>query len=1071
MCKIQIKDSIKGGEGVPASTLPIVGPLESAYILCSILSDQIPGVACSRMIRSLRDRNRIDMCVKTLRVAAVSFVFFGLCAIPALAQEREIQGTVTDGATGGPLPGANVTVQDSQIGTTTGSDGTYQIEVPDSDAVLVFSFVGYQTKRVRVRDRNVVNVTLQESVGKLEEVVVTGYSAQQRGEISGAISSVDVASANVGQVSSPQDLLQGRIAGVSIVSNSGAPGSGQRVRIRGRKSLSASAEPLYVIDGVPIGNTNVTPSGAGNATNSANPLSFINPNDIESIQVLKGPAATAMYGSQGSNGVIVIETKSGSSGRLQVDYSGQASAGTPANQLNLLSAEEFRSARQEFANATLPGTGVSTDWQNQVMRTTLSHEHNLSFSGGTGQTSYRGSANYLDQEGLMRTTGIERVTGRINASHSAVDDRLRIDLRLFRSYLERDHSFRQETGGGTAASVIKDMLTFPPNRPIREGGQFFEYAEQNRNPVALLEQINDVSNQNRTLGTLDMQFELLEELTVEGTFSADLSEGKRRTYVPIASAVGQDVGGIGRQAERRYESFVTQSLVTYDRDALSLFGLEHSVRLLGGFEFERETFQTIGIESQEFVTDAVPGYNNLGGGSNVQTPYSGKEQVDQISFFGQLNYNYQDKYLLTASLRRDGSSVFGQRDKFALFPSASLGWNIAQEPFLDVEGLSQLKLRVSGGISGNQGVPPLQTLPVLTASRGNAGVFGADNEVIGVAQTRTASPGLKWEETTEFNVGVDFTAGRFNGTVDFYRSKTEDLLLNVRVVQPAPSNFVLDNVGAVSNMGIEGSLEALILNREEMNLTVTANASSNRNEVEDLGGRGTIDHGTVGGRGQSGVTSQRLEAGHPIGSFYGPVFVGVNESGEEVYRTSDGGTTTDPGLAEDVHLGNPIPDFAYSLNLDFRYQNFDISAFFRGEQGRELFNNTGLVYTSKSRLAQGINMLEPALTDGTSINHTATYSSRWVQDASFFRLDKVSIGYDLANALGNALYNVRQARLFASVDNVFVLTPYSGYDPELNTNTSGEGLGFRSLATPARGIDWTSYPRPRTFTVGIELGF
>ena len=1001
----------------------------------------------------------------------MSALLVGLCAVPALAQERVVQGTVTDGATGEPLPGANVAVQGAQGGTTTGADGTYQIEVPGTDAVLEFSFVGYRTRRVRVRNRETINVTLRERVGQLDEVVVTGYGAQQREEISGAISSVDVPAANVGQVSSPQDLIQGRVAGVSIVSNSGAPGSGQRVRIRGRKSLSASADPLYVIDGVPIGNTNVTPSGANGATNSSNPLSFINPRDIESIQVLKGPAATAIYGSQGSNGVLVIETKGGTAGRLQVDYSGQTSMGRPVNELNLLTPDEFRAAREEFADADLPGTGVNTDWQDEVMRSTLSHEHNLSFSGSTGQTSYRGSASYFDQEGLLRSTGLERITGRINASHTALDDRLRLNLRLFRSYLERNHSFRQETGGGTGGSVIKDMLTFPPNRPVQQDGEFFEYAEQNRNPVAMLEQISDVSNQNRTLGNLDLQLDVLDDLTVEGTFSADLSEGQRRTYVPIASAVGRDVGGIGRQAEREFQSFVTQSLVTYDRDALSLFGLEHSVRLLGGFEFERETFQTIGVETQDFVTDAVPGFNNLGGGSNVQTPSSGKEQVDQVSFFGQFNYNYQDKYLVTASLRRDGSSVFGERDKFALFPSASLGWNVAQEPFLDVQGLSQLKLRVSGGVSGNQGVPPLQTLPVLTASRGNAGVFGADNEVIGVAQTRTASPGLKWEETTELNVGVDFTAGRFSGTVDYYRSQTEDLLLNVRVVQPAPSNFVLDNVGSVSNTGVEASLEALVLDRQDLNLTVTANASSNRNEVDDLGGRGTIDHGTVGGRGQSGVTSQRLEPGHPIGSFYGPVFVRVNDNGEEVYRTADGGTTTDPGVAADTHLGNPIPDVAYSLNLDFRYRNFDLSAFFRGEQGREVFNNTGLVYTSKSRLAQGINMLEPALDDGTTTNHTATYSSRWVQDASFVRLDKLSVGYNLANALGNALYNFRRARIFASADNLFVITPYSGYDPELNTNTSGEGLGFRNLATPARGIDWTSYPRPRTLTLGIELGF
>lgn len=1011
------------------------------------------------------------MWIKTIRVVVASFVCSVLCASLVFAQERMVQGTVTDGDTGQPLPGVNIVVEDTQIGTTTDAEGSYQIEVPGPDAVLIFSFVGYRTREVRVGDREVINVTLQEAVGRLEEVVVTGYGAQQRQEISGAISSVDVAQANVGQVSSPQDLLQGRVSGVSVVSNSGAPGSGQRVRIRGRKSLSASAEPLYVIDGVPIGNTNVTPGGVAGATNSANPLSLINPRDIESIQVLKGPAATAIYGSQGSNGVIVIETKSGTGGRFQVDYSGQTSMGVLAKELPVLSADEFRAARREFTDADLPQTGVSTDWQDEVMRSTVSQEHNVSFSGSLEQTSYRASLSYLDQEGLLRNTGLERVTGRINVNHSALDNQLRLNLRLFKSRMERDHSLRQETSGGTAASVIKDMLAFPPNLPVQEDGEFFEHAEQNRNPVALLEQITDGSVQERTLGNFEVQVDLLEHLTAEGNISADISRGVRRTFVPQASAVGRDVGGIARQGERDFESFVAQSLLSYDRDDLQVFGADHSVRLLGGFEFERETFQAVGIESQEFVSDAVMGYSNFEGGSNVQTPSSEKKRVDQISFFGQLNYNFQSKYLLTVSARRDGSSVFGERNKFAWFPSASLGWNIAQEPFLDVAGLTQLKLRVSGGVSGNQGVPPLQTLPVLTASRGNASVFGADNEVIGVAQTRTASPGLKWEETTEFNVGVDFTYGRFNGALEYYTSNTEDLLLNVRVVQPAPSNFVLDNVGEVSNTGIEASIEALVLDRENVSLTLGANASSNRNEIQDLGGRGTIDHGTVGGRGQSGVTSQRLEPGHPIGSFYGPEFVGINGEGQEVYADGEGGITTDPGLAENKHLGNPIPDVRYGLNVNFRYHDFDLSAFFRGEQGREVFNNTALVYTSKSRLAQGLNMFEEAANDGTAANHTAVFSSRWVEDASFFRLDKLTVGYNLTNVLGDALYDVRRARIFASANNLFVITPYSGYDPELNTNTSGEGLGFRNLATPARGIDWTSYPRTRTLTVGVELGF
>lgn len=1000
---------------------------------------------------------------KTLRTAAGSFALSLLCVGLTFAQEDVVRGTVTDGATGQPLPGANVTIQGTQTGTTTDVEGEYELEVPGPDAVLVFSFVGYQTQEVEVGDQTVIDVSLQEEVGQLDEVVVTGYDTQQRREITGAQSSVDVSEANVGQVSSPQDLLQGRAAGVSIISNSGEPGAGMRIRVRGTKSLSADSQPLIVLDGVPISNTNITPGGPQGTSNSSNPLETLNPQDIESIEVLKDAAATSIYGSQGSNGVILIETKSGAGGGLQVDYSGKASISMPAKKLDMLTAEEYRNARQEILGSSSEG-GASTDWQEESMRSPASQEHNLSFSGGTEQTSYRASLNYLDQAGILLDSGFERLSGRINASHSALNNRVRLNLDLTSNFIDRNHAFRRETAGATPTS-IRDMLAFAPTKPVRtEDGGYFEYSQQNRNPVGMLEQILDFTDQRRILGNFSVELDLLESLTAQGTLGIERGEGIRRAFIPKASAVGQQFGGIATQSERRISTLTTQSTFRYDRD---LLGGAHSLRLLGGFEFERELFQTFGVETRDFITDAVT-YNNLGSGKTMETPGSNKERVDQVGFFGRLNYNIQDKYLLTATVRRDGSSVFGQNNKFATFPSASVGWNLAEEPFLNVDGLTQLKLRGSYGLSGNQGVPPYESLPLLQPSRGFAGIFGADNEVTGVAQARTARPDLKWEETREFNVGVDFTYGRFSGTADYYRSETDDLLLNIRVLQPAPSAFVLDNVGAVSNEGVEASLEALVLDRENTSLTISANASSNRNEIDDLGNRGTIDHGTVGGRGLSGTTAQRLEAGHPIGSFYGPVFAGIDENGEETYRDGEGGTTTDAQNAPKSHIGNPIPDVAYSLNLRFQYHNFDASAFLRGEQGREILNNTALLFATKSRLAQDLNMLQQALNDGTGAGHQPTYSSRWVQDASFLRLDKLTVGYNLPNV---SQYNLRRARIYLSTNNLFVFTPYSGYDPELNANVSGEGLGFRSLATPARGIDFSSYPRPRTFTLGIEFGF
>lgn len=1011
------------------------------------------------------------MSISTLRIATSSLALLLLGAGLTYGQEKMVRGTVTDATSDEPIEGVNVVVEGTQIGTTTGAEGTYEIEVPGPEAVLVFSFVGYQSQEIPVGDRENIDVTLEEEVGDLEEVIVTGYSAQERQEISGSISPVDVEQANIGQIESPQDLLQGRVSGVSIAGNDGEPGSDQRVRVRGLKSLSANSQPLYVIDGTPVSNTNVTPGGPQGASNSANPLALLNPQDIESIQVLKDAASTAIYGSQGSGGVILIETKDGISGATRVNYSGQTNIGEVSRSLDLLNGEEFREASQELFDTEFSQEeqNTNTDWQDAVMRTTLSQEHSLSFSGGMGQSTYRVSGNYVDREGLVRQSGFTRASGRINVRHSTLEDRLRLTGRLYGSYMERNHVFAQETVGASG-SVIKDMLAFPPIKSVRnENGEFLEFSEQNLNPIALQEQITDNTDQQRMIGNASIQYDLLEGLTLNGAFNFDQSRGTRRSFVPKASRAGQDIGGAGEQSQRLFTDLVTQSQINYNNDNL----LGGSIRLLGGFEYEREVFQQLGISSQEFITDAVPGFNNLGGGQNVQTPFSGKATVNQLGFFSQLNYNYDDRYLLTATARRDGSSVFGRENRWAWFPSASLGWNIAQESFMDIEGLSQLKLRVSGGFSGNQAVPPFESLPVLAPSRGNSGVFGADNEVIGTTQQRAARPDLKWETTTEVNVGVDFTAGRFDGTVEYYTSNTTDLLLNVRVLQPAPSNFVLDNVGEVSNKGVEASLQALVVDRQEMSLTMNATASSNRNIIESLGARGTIDHGTVSGRGLSGVTSQRLEPGHPIGSFYGPVFAGI-ENGEEVFEDGEGGTTTDAGAAPNRHLGNPVPDVAYSFNLDFQYQNFDFGFFLRGEQGRELFNNTALVLTTKSRLAQGLNALEEATNDGTSTSHSPEMSSRWIEDASFLRLDKLSVGYDFSDLLarsGLQQIQFRQARVYLTGGNLFVLTPYDGYDPEMNTNESGEGLGFRNLATPSRGIDWANYPRSRTLTVGVQLGF
>ena len=1002
---------------------------------------------------------------KTATTTLVAFLLLTFAAPGTLLAQQDVSGTVTDAADNQPIPGVNIVVEGTTTGTTTNIDGEYSLTVPGPDATLVFSFVGYQTQSVTVGDRSTIDVQLQEDVAALDEVVVTGYGTQRRRDISGSVSSVDVAEANTGQVTSPQDLIQGRVAGVNILENSGEPGAGVNIRIRGTTSVSAGSDPLYVVDGVPISSANLTPGAAsdvGGVTSSSttNPLALINPNDIESIEVLKDAAATSIYGSQGANGVILVTTKGGQEGTVQVNYSGKTSYGVFTRKLDLLTADQYREAAGG-------GGGASTNWQDEATESTLAQEHNLSLGGGSENTTYRASLGYMTQPGLMEDSGIERLNARVNASQSVFEDRVRFNLNLTASYLQRDHAFFNQSGG-FQGGAIKGMIAFDPRLPLRTDNQFTEYSRNIRNPVALLTRIEDVTDQNRIIGNFSTEVDITEGLTAKGTFGIDQGSAVRRSYIPgsgPAQWIGQSFNGLARQAERNLSNIVAQSTLQYNTS----LGGSQSINAIGGFEYQREVFQELGTEVREFVADALE-FNNLGAGTAVQPSFSNKQEVTLLSFFGRANYNLQDKYLVTATLRRDGSSVFGENERFAWFPSGSIAWRISNESFMqDMSWLSELKLRASYGLAGNQAVPPYRALATLSPSPGNKVPYGASEEdIIGVVPERAASPDLKWEQTEEVNIGVDFLAGRFDGSLDVYRRTTEDLLLEVRVPPPSFSEFVLQNVGSVENTGIEFSLNALVFDRENWEFSLGGNISTNRNEITDLGDRGFIDHSAVAGAGQTGVFAQRLEAGNPIGTFYGPVFTGIDGDGNETYRTADGGTTTVLGDAERTFIGNAVPDFTYGLNLDLQYGDFDVSAFFRGSQGADVFNNTALEFTTKSNLGQGINVLEETLNDGTNENHVPVYSSRWIEDASFFRLDRLTIGYNVPSGITSYL---RNARIYASGRNLFVLTPYSGYDPEVNTNFTGQGLGFRTLARPSRGIDYTSYPRQRTFTLGVELGF
>ncbi len=984
----------------------------------------------------------------------------------AYAQEMDVEGVVTEGQSNLPLPGVNVTVQGTTTGTTTNIDGEYTLSVPSEDAVLLFSFVGYETQEVPVDGRSVVNVELAEDIAMLEEIVAIGYGTLRREALTGSVSAVDVEPADIGLTSSPQELLQGRAAGVHVIRNNGEPGSGATIRIRGGTSINASNDPLYVIDGVPIDNSSIEPGGYGTARN---PLSFLNPSDIQSLDVLKDAAATAIYGARGANGVVLVTTKSGLEGQVTLDYSGSVSSSSIARKLDLLSGEDYANfIRDQVAQGALPQEreddlgNFNTDWQDAITRTAVSQQHNLALSGGMQNTQYRVSVGYENQQGIVISSAQERLTGRLNADHQAFDGRLRLGVGLSTAYIEDDHIPYEETGGFEGAAFA-GVLKFNPTFPIRdENGDFFEYSQSTRNPVAAAAQVDDLSETSRTIGNLTAALDIVEGLTARVNVGGEVSGATRRTYISQESPFGSPTGGRAEQDQAERTSRLIELTATYDESFSN-----HNVNLVGGYSYQDWVNEGFGASAEDFITDFWK-YTNLGGGAaEGLIPYSYKRSNQLISGFGRLNYDFDGKYLLSVSLRRDGSSRFGPEQKWGFFPSASAAWRMSRDINLP-DLFTDLKLRVGYGETGNQDIDDY--LALQTLSPGFRAVFGQQVQV-GVAPDQFANPNLQWEETATFNAGIDFGLmdGRLTGSAEYYLKDTDNLLVDIPVPQPAVVGSRVENVGEMRNQGFEFALEALAVNQQDLSVTISANLATNTNEVIGLGGRDRIVYGNISGPGLSGVQSQIIMPGIPVASFYGPVFVEVNENGNQVfedYQDTDGdgigdevvGVTTSPSTEDRQIIGSPWPDLTYGLTSRIDYKEWDMSIFLRGVQGADIHNNTALTYAAKTQALTSNNFLEQALEDGTNIEESPIYSSRWIENGSFLRLDYVALGYTFTT-----LPQIARARVYLRANNLFVITPYDGFDPEIRTDNAG--------SLPAIGVDYLNYPKPRTFTFGVDLSF
>ena len=1024
----------------------------------------------------------------SVRCLSLALVAGLLAAAPICAQSATgiVTGRVLDSASRQPLSSVSIRIVGTANGSLTRGDGTFTIGVVGAGAQKIrASRIGFaaQTRDVTVNAGGSVSVelVLAPQAAVLSDIVVTGYGTQRRESITGSVATVSAEDANVGVVTNANQLLQGRVAGVQITTNNGEPGSGVQIRVRGGTSISASNDPLYVVDGVPLQNESTVAGAATPGVNAAlnrNPLNAINPNDIESMTVLKDAAATAIYGSRGANGVVLIQTKRGSRGTSSLDYDTYAAASSPARRLEFLTGDQYRAFVQAQVTAkNLPASQLAlngtanTDWEKALTHTGYANSQNMAFSGGSQVTHYRASLNYFDQQGVVISNGLTRYQGRLNAQHAALDGRVNLDLNLTASRVNNKY-LAMENGGGFTGGVFTNMAIFNPTFPVQvvdTATKQLNYYEMGagsqsvRNPVALANQITDQAPENRVLGNITGTVQLFPRLTAQTTLGADYTNSVRQTYVPRTSPLGAEFSGLARQAERSLQNLNFQQLLT----ATPKIGDRQELEIVGGYEFSQFANSGFEVIMQGFITDAFT-FNNFGAGTqaNSPAPISYIQESRLVSFFSRANYGFADKYFLTGVIRKDGSSRLAPGNKWSVFPALSASWRLSNEDFMKGGRFSTLALRTGWGRQGNQAVQPYATQLLLKTDAGAKYPFGT-SVTTGLSAAQVANPNLKWETSEQSNFGIDWGVknDRFTGVIDIYQKTTKDLLLTVPVPQPAVVSTQIRNVGSVRNRGFEATVDARLIEQGARTLSSGLVLSIDRNSVQSLGDAPFIITGGVYGQGQSGRYSQRLIPGQPLGTFWGAKFLRVNSGGQQVFSCAAAsagcanGETFAPTGDDEGIIGNANPKFSMGFRSNGSMNKFDASWLWRAEFGRDVFNNTALVYSTKGNAKSSRNFLVSALSDPIGIAEPAIYSSRWIENGRFVRLQNMTVGYTFA--LPGALGGGRNTRVYLSGDNLFLFTPYTGYDPEVFVDA---GIG-------TRGIDYLTYPRARTFTAGAHVQF
>ena len=1005
---------------------------------------------------------------KSLRLKALLTLLVGLfLSIGAFAQQIAVKGHVKD-TTGEPVIGANVLVKGTTNGTITDFDGNFMLNVP-KDAILSVSFVGY--KSAEVKAASTVMVTLEDDSQVLDAVVVIGYGSVKKNDMTGSVTAIKPDKLNKGLITNAQDMMTGKIAGVSVISKGGAPGEGATIRIRGGSSLTAENDPLIVIDGLAMDNKGVK--------GLANPLSMVNPNDIESFTVLKDASATAIYGSRASNGVIIITTKKGQAGaRPTISYDGNVSVSTVKSTVDVMDGDQFRSFIKDIwgedSEAYSKLGNANTDWQKEIFRPAVSTDHNLTISGGLKNMPYRVSFGYTNQNGIVKTSKFERYTASVSLAPSFFEDHLKVNANL--TGMSAKNRFADGSAVGSAVS-------FDPTQSVRSDDPYHQYyfdgyfqwntdasslnddtwkrtfnSNAPGNPVALLEEKDDRAISKSLIGNLelDYKFHFLPDLHAHVNGGMDLSTGKQYTDVSPYSSTNNYYGSYGWEQKDKY-NLSLNAYLQYSKD----FTDKHRFDVMAGYEWQHfhdtsdQEYWGLYPLSNNVVENRGQRYNNTSSGSATESYL--------VSFFGRVNYTLLDRYLFTATVRQDGSSRFHKNNRWGLFPSFALGWKLKEEAFLkDVDVLSDLKLRLGYGITGQQNINS-GDYPYLAVYETNKD--GAYYPILGEGTTyrpNAYNPDLKWEKTTTYNVGLDFgfLNNRINGAVDYYYRKTTDLLNSVFV--SAGTNFknkVLSNVGSLENSGIEFSINSKPVVTTDWTWDLGFNITYNKNEITKLTTGDSENYYVAAGDNIGGGRDMKAMAhavGHPASSFY--VYQQVyDENGkpienEFVDRNGDGTINGD----DRYFYKKPTADVLMGLTSRLSYKSWDFSFSLRASLNNYVYNsveaggsdcNPTSVYSFgalNNRPLMGVANNIQNLKDNTLL------SDYFVQNASFMKCDNITLGYSFKKLFGAPI----GGRVYAAVQNVFTITKYKGLDPEVE-----------------KGLDNNIYPRPLTTLIGLSLNF